>query len=142
VFNIFTILNIYIINYMGFIGGYLVPDSGITNEDLTDAYYIIDDISINADLTPSDNNLNLLISVNIYPNITDRENRVNLLGSDTFTRNILRSELTGNLLSESYVYVKPILVNRLTEMVRTKISLQDDQDIPDSYSDYYSLTDN
>ena len=127
---------------MGFIGGYLVPDLGITNEDLTDAYYIIDDISINADLTPSDNNLNLLISVNIYPNITDRENRVNLLGSDTFTRNILRSELTGNLLSESYVYVKPILVNRLTEMVRTKISLHDDQDIPDSYSDYYSLTDN
>ncbi len=127
---------------MGFVGGYLVPDSGITNEDLTDAYYIIDDISINADLTPSDNNLNILISVNIYPNITDRENRVNLLGSDTFTRNILRSELTSNLLSESYVYVKPILVNRLTEMVRTKISLQDDQDIPDSYSDYYSLTDN
>ena len=126
---------------MGFIGGYLVPDSGITNEDLTNAYYIIDDISINADLTPSDNNLNLLISVNIYPNITDRENRVNLLGSDTFTRNILRSELTGNLLSDSYVYVKPILVNRLTEMVRTKISLQDGQDIPDSYSDYYSLTD-
>lgn len=126
---------------MGFIGGYLVPDSGITNEDLTDAYYIIDDISINADLTPSDNNLNILISVNIYPNITDRENRVNLLGSDTFTRNILRSELTGNLLSDSYVYVKPILVNRLTEMVRTKISLQDGQDIPDSYSDYYSLTD-
>ena len=126
---------------MGFIGGYLVPDSGITNEDLTDAYYIIDDISINADLTPSDNNLNILISVNIYPNITDRENRVNLLGSDTFTRNILRSELTGNLLSDSYVYVKPILVNRLTEMVRTKISLQDGQDIPDSYSVYYSLTD-
>jgi len=126
---------------MGFVGGYLVPDSGITNEDLTDAYYIIDDISINADLTPSDNNLNILISVNIYPNITDRENRVNLLGSDTFTRNILRSELTGNLLSDSYVYVKPILVNRLTEMVRTKISLHDDQDIPDSYSDYYSLTD-
>jgi len=126
---------------MGFVGGYLVPDSGITNEDLTDAYYIIDDISINADLTPSDNNLNILISVNIYPNITDRENRVNLLGSDTFTRNILRSELTSNLLSESYVYVKPILVNRLTEMVRTKISLHDDQDIPDSYSDYYLLTD-
>lgn len=126
---------------MGFIGGYLVPDSGITTEDLTDAYYIIDDISINADLTPSDNNLNLLISVNIYPSITDRENRINLLGSDTFTRNILRSELTGNLLSESYVYIKPILVNRLTEMVRTKISLQGGQDIPDSYSVYYSLTD-
>jgi len=126
---------------MGFIGGYLVPDSGITNEDLTDAYYIIDDISINADLTPSDNNLNLLISVNIYPSITDRENRVNLLGSDTFTRVILRSELTNNLLSDSYMYVKPILVNRLTEMIRTKLSLQDGQDIPDSYSDYYSLTD-
>ena len=126
---------------MGFIGGYLVPDSGITNEDLTDAYYIIDDISINADLTPSDNNLNLLISVNIYPSITDREKRVNLLGSDTFTRVILRSELADNLLSDSYVYVKPILINRLTEMVRTKLSLQDGQDIPDSYSDYYSLTD-
>ena len=126
---------------MGFIGGYLVPDSGITTEDLTDAYYIIDDISINADLTPSDNNLNLLISVNIYLSITDRGNRVNLLGSDTFTRVILRSELSDNLLSDSYMYVKPILVNRLTEMVRTKISLQDGQDIPDSYSDYYSLTD-
>ena len=126
---------------MGFIGGYLVPDSGITNEDLTDAYYIIDDISINADLTPSDNNLNLLISVNIYPSITDRENRINLLGSDTFTRVILRSELAGNLLSDSYVYIKPILINRLTEIVRIKLSLHDDQDIPDSYSDYYSLTD-
>ena len=126
---------------MGFIGGYLVPDSGITNEDLTDAYYIIDDISINADLTPSDNNLNLLISVNIYPSITDREKRVNLLGSDTFTRVILRSELADNLLSDSYVYVKPILINRLTEIVRIKLSLHDGQDIPDSYSDYYSLTD-
>jgi len=126
---------------MGFIGGYLVPDSGITNEDLTDAYYIIDDISINADLTPSDNNLNLLISVNIYPSITDRENRINLLGSDTFTRVILRSELSGNLLSDSYVYVKPILVNRLAEIARTKLSLQDGQDIPDSYLDYYSLND-
>lgn len=126
---------------MGFIGGYLVPDSGITNEDLTDAYYIIDDISINADLTPSDNNLNLLISVNIYPSITDRENRVNLLGSDTFTRVILRSELAGNLLSDSYVYIKPVLVNRLTEIVRIKLSLHDSQDIPDSYSDYYSLKD-
>jgi len=126
---------------MGFIGGYLVPDSGITNEDLTDAYYIIDDISINADLTPSDNNLNLLISINIYPNISDRENRLNLLGSDTFTRIILRSELTDNLLSDSYIYVKTILVDRLTEMVRTKLSLLDDQDIPDSYSDYYSITD-
>jgi len=126
---------------MGFIGGYLVPESGITNEDLINAYYIIDDISINADLTPSDNNLNLLISVNIYPSITDRSNRVNLLGSDTFTRVILRSELSDNLLSDSYMYVKPILVNRLTEMVRTKISLQGNQDIPDSYSDYYSLTD-
>ena len=126
---------------MGFIGGYLVPDSGITNEDLTDAYYIIDDISINADLTPSDNNLNLLISVNIYPSITDRGNRVNLLGSDTFTRVILRSELADNLLSDSYVYIKPVLVNRLTEMVRTKLSLLDGQDIPDNYSVYYSLTD-
>lgn len=126
---------------MGFIGGYLVPDSGITNDDLTDAYYIIDDISINADLTPSDNNLNLIISVNIYPNITDRTNRINLLGSDTFTRTIMRSELTNNLLSDSYIYIKPILVTRLTELIRTKLSLTDDQEIPSEYSQYYSLTD-
>ena len=126
---------------MGFIGGYLVPDSGITNDDLTDAYYIIDDISINADLTPSDNNLNLIISVNIYPNMTDRTNRINLLGSDTFTRTILRSELTNNLLSDSYIYIKPILVSRLTELIRTKLDLTDDQEIPSEYSQYYSLTD-
>ena len=126
---------------MGFIGGYLVPDSGITNDDLTNAYYIIDDISINADLTPSDNNLNLIISVNIYPNITDRTNRINLLGSDTFTRTIMRSELTNNLLSDSYIYIKPILVTRLTELIRTKLSLTDDQEIPSEYSQYYSLTD-
>ena len=126
---------------MGFIGGYLVPDSGITNDDLTDAYYIIDDISINADLTPSDNNLNLIISVNIYPNITDRTNRINLLGSDTFTRTIMRSELTNNLLSDSYIYIKPILVTRLTELIRTKLSLTDDQEIPSEYLQYYSLTD-
>ena len=126
---------------MGFIGGYLVPDSGIVNDDLTDAYYIIDDISINADLTPSDNNLNLIISVNIYPNMTDRTNRINLLGSDTFTRTILRSELTNNLLSDSYIYIKPILVTRLTELIRTKLSLTDDQEIPSEYLQYYSLTD-
>ena len=127
---------------MGFIGGYLVPDSGIVNDDLTDAYYIIDDISINADLTPSDNNLNLIISVNIYPNMTDRTNRINLLGSDTFTRTILRSELTNNLLSDSYIYIKPILVTRLTELIRTKLDLTDDQEIPSEYLQYYSLTDN
>ena len=126
---------------MGFIGGYLVPDSGITNDDLTNAYYIIDDISINADLTPSDNNLNLIISVNIYPNMTDRTNRINLLGSDTFTRTILRSELTNNLLSDSYIYIKPILVTRLTELIRTKLDLTDDQEIPSEYLQYYSLTD-
>lgn len=126
---------------MGFIGGYLVPDSGITNDDLTNAYYIIDDISINADLTPSDNNLNLIISVNIYPNMTDRTNRINLLGSDTFTRTILRSELTNNLLSDSYIYIKPILVTRLTELIRTKLDLTNDQEIPSEYSQYYSLTD-
>jgi len=126
---------------MGFIGGYLVPDSGITNDDLTDAYYIIDDISINADLTPSDNNLNLIISVNIYPNITDRTNRINLLGSDTFTRTFMRSELTNNLLSDSYIYIKPILVTRLTELIRTKLDLTDDQEIPSEYLQYYSLTD-
>ena len=126
---------------MGFIGGYLVPDSGITNDDLTNAYYIIDDISINADLTPSDNNLNLIISVNIYPNMTDRTNRINLLGSDTFTRTILRSELTNNLLSDSYIYIKPILVTRLTELIRTKLDLTDDQEISSEYSQYYSLTD-
>ena len=126
---------------MGFIGGYLVPDSGIVNDDLTEAYYIIDDISINADLTPSDNNLNLIISVNIYPNMTDRTNRINLLGSDTFTRTILRSELTNNLLSDSYIYIKPILVTRLTELIRTKLDLTDDQEIPSEYLQYYSLTD-
>ena len=126
---------------MGFIGGYLVPDSGIVNDDLIDAYYIIDDISINADLTPSDNNLNLIISVNIYPNITDRTNRINLLGSDTFTRTIMRSELTNNLLSDSYIYIKPILVARLTELIRTKLDLTDDQEISSEYSQYYSLTD-
>lgn len=126
---------------MGFIGGYLVPDSGITNDDLTNAYYIIDDISINADLTPSDNNLNLIISVNIYPNITDRTSRINSLGSDTFTRTILRSELTNNLLSDSYIYIKSILVTRLTELIRTKLDLTNDQEIPSEYSQYYSLTD-
>ena len=126
---------------MGFIGGYLVPDSGITNDDLTNAYYIIDDISINADLTPSDNNLNLIISVNIYPNMTDRTNRINLLGSDTFTRTIMRSELTNNLISDSYIYIKPILVTRLTELIRNKLDLTDDQEIPSEYSQYYSLID-
>jgi len=126
---------------MGFIGGYLVPDSGITNDDLTDAYYIIDDISINADLTPSDNNLNLIISVNIYPNMTDRENRINLLGSDTFTRTIMRPELKNNLLYESYIYIKPILVSRLTDVIRVKLDLTDDEEIPSEYSQYYSLTD-
>ena len=126
---------------MGFIGGYLVPDSGITDGDLTNAYYIIDDISINADLTPSDNNLNLIISVNIYPNMTDRTDRINLLGSDTFTRTIIRSELTNNLLSESYIYIKPILLSRLTEVIRIKLELESEQEIPSEYSQYYSLTD-
>ena len=126
---------------MGFIGGYLVPDSGIVNDDLTEAYYIIDDISINADLTPSDNNLNLIISVNIYPNMTDRTDRINLLGSDTFTRTIIRSELTNNLLSESYIYIKPILLSRLTEVIRIKLELESEQEIPSEYSQYYSLTD-
>ena len=53
----------------------------------------------------------------------------------------MRSELTNNLLSDSYIYIKPILVTRLTELIRTKLSLTDDQEIPSEYLQYYSLTD-
>ena len=46
-----------------------------------------------------------------------------------------------NKLSIDCLLRYPVLINRLTEMIRIKLSLQDGQDIPDSYSDYYSLAD-
>ena len=36
---------------MGFIGGYILPNIGITELDRKDAYYIIDDINFLADKT-------------------------------------------------------------------------------------------
>ena len=39
---------------MGFIGGYITPDFGITGEDRKNAYYVIDGIQFNSDITTTD----------------------------------------------------------------------------------------
>ena len=72
---------------MGFIGGYVTPFTGITDEDKKDVYYVIDEITFNSDITTSDT-ININIKFNIYPSINDRESRINILGGEEYTKTI------------------------------------------------------
>ena len=49
---------------MGFIGGYVIPEFGITEEDLKSAYYLIDRILFNSDITTNDE-VNIIIIFNM-----------------------------------------------------------------------------
>ena len=71
---------------MGFIGGYITPDFGITGEDRKNAYYVIDGIRFNSDITTTDD-IVITIIFNIFPSESDRISRINLLGSEEITIN-------------------------------------------------------
>ena len=86
---------------MGFIGGYITPDFGITGEDRKNAYYVIDGIRFNSDITTTDD-IVITIIFNIYPSVSDRISRINLLGSEEIKKNINRTEFTGDILEEYY----------------------------------------
>ena len=69
---------------MGFIGSFITPIFGITSDDLTNAYYVIDDITYITDNATE--NINVRITFNIYPSRDDRLLRNNLLGSENITK--------------------------------------------------------
>jgi len=125
---------------MGFIGGYVTPFTGITGEDKTDVYYVIDEITFNSDITTTDT-ININIKFNTYPSINDRESRINILGGEEYTKTIRRSEFTGNILEEYYIYCKPLIIENLRIMLIQKLELDITDEIPSEYSEYYNLTD-
>ena len=125
---------------MGFIGGYVVPEFGITEYDLKDAYYLIDKILFNSDITTNDE-VNIIIIFNIYSSKSDRTSRINLLGSREVTKTINRSEFTGNILEQLYQYSKPLLIEEYKIVLTYKLKLDIIDQIPSEYSEYYSLVD-
>ena len=125
---------------MGFIGGYVTPFTGIIDEDKKDVYYVIDEITFNSDITTNDT-ININIKFNIYPSINDRESRINILGGEEYTKTIRRSEFTGNILEEYYIYCKPLIIENLRIMLIQKLELDITDEIPSEYSEYYNLTD-
>ena len=125
---------------MGFIGGYVTPFIGITDEDKKDVYYVIDEITFNSNITTNDT-ININIKFNIYPSINDRESRINILGGEEYTKTIKRSEFTGNILEEYYIYCKPLIIENLRINLAQKLELDITDEIPSEYSEYYNLTD-
>ena len=125
---------------MGFIGGYVTPFTGITDEDKTDIYYVIDEITFNSDITTNDT-ININIKFNMYPSINDRESRINILGSEEYTKIITRSEFTGNILQEYYTYCKPLIIENLRIILTQKLNLDITDEIPSEYSEYYNVID-
>ena len=73
--------------------------------------------------------------------IEDRNNRVNLLGSDEYERIISRSEFYGNILSDYYIYCKPLIIDNIKNVIKGKLEIDITDEIPSEYSQYYSLTD-
>ena len=126
---------------MGFIGGYITPDFGITGEDRKNAYYVIDGIRFNSDITTTDD-IVITIVFNIYPSESDRISRINLLGSEEIKKNINRTEFTGNILEEYYIYSKPLMIENHRLILTQKLGLDISDEIPSEYSEYYNLTDN
>ena len=114
---------------MGFIGGYITPDFGITGEDRKNAYYVIDGIQFNSDITTTDD-IVITIVFNIYPSESDRISRINLLGSEEIKKNINRTEFTGDILEEYYIYSKPLMIENHRLILTQKLGL----DISDEIS--------
>jgi len=126
---------------MGFIGGYIIPDLGINETDIKNAYYVIDGIQFNSDITTIDE-IVIIIIFNIYPSESDRTSRINLLGSEEITKTINRTEFTGNILEEYYIYSKPLMIENHRLILTQKLGLDISDEIPSEYSEYYNLTDN
>ena len=86
---------------MGFIGSFITPFIGFSEEDKLNCYYVIDEIIFNSNLIQTDE-VSVIIRINIYPSIEDRNNRINILGSDEYERTISRADFTGNILEDYY----------------------------------------
>ena len=125
---------------MGFLGGYITLIPGFTTDDKKDAYYVIDEIKFNSDLT-TNVMVEITILFNIYPSIDDRVNRNNLIGGLEFNKTILRENFSGNILQEYYIYCKPLIIEDLRQNVIFKLGLDISDEIPSEYSEYYALTD-
>ena len=127
---------------MGFIGGYILPNIGITELDRKDAYYIIDDINFLADKT-TENDFEVKISISVYPSIEDRNARVNLLETDEYTTRTTRDDITNtdNLLETFYGIIKPMIITRIKPILNIKLDRDTHDEIPSEYSEYCTLTD-
>ena len=125
---------------MGFIGAFITPIIGITEEDKKDAYYVIDQILFNSNMG-EDDEINIIIIFNIYPSENDRKSRINLLGSEEVTKKINRNEFTGNILQEYYIFSKPLLIENHRIILTQKLELDISDEIPSEFSEYYSLLD-
>ena len=125
---------------MGFIGSFITPFIGFSDEDKLNCYYVIDEIIFNSNLIQTDE-VSLTIRINIYPSIEDRNNRINLLGSDEYQRIITRSEFSGNILGDYYIYCKPLIIDNIKNVIKGKLEIDITDEIPSEYSQYYNLTD-
>ena len=125
---------------MGFIGSFITPFIGFSDEDKPNCYYIIDEIIFNSNLQHTDE-VSVTIRFNIYQSIEDRNNRVNLLGTDEYERIITRSEFLGDILGDYYIYCKPLIENNIKNIIKGKLEIDITDEIPSEYSQYYSLTD-
>lgn len=124
---------------MGFIGSFITPLFGITSDDLTDAYYIIDDIIYITDI--ENENIDVTIKFNIYPSKNDRLLRQNLIGGENIEKTISRSELNDNILEQYYIYSKPLLITILENVLKNKLSLDISDNIPSKYISYHTIND-
>ena len=127
---------------MGFIGGHILPNIGITELDRKDAYYIIDDINFIADKT-TENDFEVKISISVYPSIEDRNARVNLLETDEYTTRTTRDDITNtdNLLETFYGIIKPMIITRIKPTLNIKLNRDTHDEIPSEYLEYCTLTD-
>jgi len=125
---------------MGFIGSFITPMIGFSDEDKLNCYYIIDEIIFNSNLQKT-HEVSLTLKINIYPSIEDRNTRINLLGSDEYDKIISRSEFSGNILGDYYIYCKPLIIDNIKNVIKGKLELDITDEIPSEYSRYYSLTD-
>jgi hypothetical protein len=124
---------------MGFIGSHITPIPGIDEDDLTAAYYVIDGINYHTNEETEEIIIDATFS--IYPSKQDRVNRIESLGKEVVSRSIARSQMTGDILPETYIYSKPLLLSRMEDILRNKLTLETTVDIPQEYSGYHTLLD-
>ena len=108
-------------------------DPPLTSE-VEKKYFILDKIDIQYVTVNDKEDINLVVTLNMYNSYEERLVRGNLLTSMEFSiQNLINKNFSENLWTTCYVKIKELILNQNTECLREALRLSDSDTIPSQY---------